>query len=190
MMLLNEEGSRPISKKYTFTELFKDARQEEVIQKLCDPLLATISSEKGISKVSADDPTAKGGLIFTYGVTNSGKTHTVLGTDEEPGILPYLLQNLPKPFQLLPVEVYNDEFFPLVQPRTRIHQIECSGMLEFRDFDPIQITQDNMDSVLLQIKTNRSQKSTIHNSKSSRSHAIFRIEAKGKVLGVVDLAGS
>lgn len=42
MVLLNEDSSRPISKKYTFTELFKDEKQDEVIRKLCDPLLQSI----------------------------------------------------------------------------------------------------------------------------------------------------
>ena len=36
----------------------------------------------------------KGSLIFSYGVTNSGKTHTILGTIENPGILPYLIKSL------------------------------------------------------------------------------------------------
>lgn len=171
MVLLNEDSSRPISKKYTFTELFRDERQEQVIRKLCDPLLQSFSEEGSHRRYSAN----KGGLIFTYGVTNSGKTHTVLGTDDEPGILQYLFQQLPKPFLLLPVEVYNDEFFPLVLPRTKIHLLECSGMMEFKDYDPIEITNDNMEGILTQIKNNRSQKSTVHNAKSSRSHAIFRI---------------
>ncbi|CEF64614.1 Kinesin-like protein KIF23 [Strongyloides ratti] len=30
------------------------------------------------------------GLLFTYGVTGSGKTHTIIGTPEDPGILPRL----------------------------------------------------------------------------------------------------
>ena len=34
------------------------------------------------------------GLIFTFGVTNSGKTHTIHGSDEEPGILPRALQDI------------------------------------------------------------------------------------------------
>ena len=33
----------------------------------------------------------KNGLLFTYGVTNSGKTYTMTGTVEEPGILPRCL---------------------------------------------------------------------------------------------------
>jgi hypothetical protein len=77
-------------------------------------------------------------------VTNSGKTHTVLGTDKEPGILQYLFEKLPKPFKLLPVEVYNDEFYPLVPPRVKIHLIESAGVMEFKDFQPIEITDHNL----------------------------------------------
>lgn len=62
--------------------------------------------------------------------------------------------------------------------------------MEFKDYSPLVITNENVEEVLRQIKSNRSQKSTVHNSKSSRSHAIFRLEVGGRVLGVVDLAGS
>jgi hypothetical protein len=34
------------------------------------------------------------GLIFAYGVTNSGKTHTVQGTPEYPGLIPQLLDRI------------------------------------------------------------------------------------------------
>ena len=30
----------------------------------------------------------KSGVIFSYGVTNSGKTYTVIGNKEKPGLLP------------------------------------------------------------------------------------------------------
>lgn len=30
----------------------------------------------------------KSALIFSYGVTNSGKTFTIVGNDEHPGVLP------------------------------------------------------------------------------------------------------
>lgn len=30
----------------------------------------------------------KSGLIFSYGVTNSGKTFTIVGNDKNPGVLP------------------------------------------------------------------------------------------------------
>ena len=63
-------------------------------------------------------------MIFADGVSGSGKTHTVLGSDKEAGILEYFFRALPKPFQLTAVEVYNDEFFPLVGSRNKIHLIE------------------------------------------------------------------
>lgn len=133
---------------------------------------------------------AKGALIFAYGVTSSGKTHTVLGNEKEPGILEYFFRVLYKPFQLTAVEVYNDEFFPLVGSRNRIHLIESCGKLEFKDYEPITVETSNFNNILEQIKENRAQRSTNYNSKSSRSHAIFRIVSEGKVVGVVDLAGS
>jgi len=37
-----------------------------------------------LSKLSID----KSGLLFTYGVTNAGKTHTIIGAKDNPGILP------------------------------------------------------------------------------------------------------
>ena len=33
-------------------------------------------------------------MLFTYGVTNSGKTHTVYGSADNPGILPRVLDSV------------------------------------------------------------------------------------------------
>jgi hypothetical protein len=33
----------------------------------------------------------KSGVIFSYGVTNSGKTHTIIGNQETPGLLPLFI---------------------------------------------------------------------------------------------------
>lgn len=35
-----------------------------------------------------------GGLFFSYGITGSGKTYTIVGTDEEPGMLPRAIETL------------------------------------------------------------------------------------------------
>jgi hypothetical protein len=37
-------------------------------------------------------------LVLSYGVTNSGKTFTILGTEEEPGILPVLIDKMEKKY--------------------------------------------------------------------------------------------
>lgn len=47
-----------------------------------------------------------------------------------------------------------------------------------------------MDHKFKQYINNRTQNDTKVNSKSSRSHAIFRIQTGNVVIGVVDLAGS
>ena len=38
----------------------------------------------------------KNALIFTYGVTNAGKSYTIVGDDKNPGILPNVLRFLLK----------------------------------------------------------------------------------------------
>lgn len=47
-----------------------------------------------------------------------------------------------------------------------------------------------MDEKFKQYVLNRTQNDTKLNSKSSRSHAIFRIQVGDVIIGVVDLAGS
>lgn len=47
-----------------------------------------------------------------------------------------------------------------------------------------------MEQKFKQYINNRTQNETKMNSKSSRSHAIFRIKAGNVIIGVVDLAGS
>ena len=37
------------------------------------------------------------GTVFAYGQTSSGKTHTMLGTPAEPGIVPLAVQVRPYP---------------------------------------------------------------------------------------------
>lgn len=45
MVFMNDDSARPISKKYTFTELFKDESQDHVIRKLCDPVLDAVKNQ-------------------------------------------------------------------------------------------------------------------------------------------------
>lgn len=44
MVFVNDDPGRPVSKKYTFTELFKDESQEYIISKLCDPVLDAVKN--------------------------------------------------------------------------------------------------------------------------------------------------
>lgn len=70
----------------------------------------------------------KSGLIFTYGLTNAGKTYTVIGDPINPGILPHSLKYITQMvdeeyknrFSERPhilcnfIEIYNEEVFDLL----------------------------------------------------------------------------
>ncbi|CAK1546538.1 unnamed protein product [Leptosia nina] len=67
------------SMKYTFKEVFPpEANQQEVFDKVAFPLVDGLLKQKN-------------GLLFTYGVTGSGKTFTMTGDTHNCGILPRCL---------------------------------------------------------------------------------------------------
>ena len=66
LLILNEEGKSERS--YTFTQVFGPlTQQREIFDTICSPLLKDLFENK------------KSGLIFAYGITNSGKTFTITG---------------------------------------------------------------------------------------------------------------
>uniref|UniRef100_A0A670ZJJ5 Kinesin family member 20B n=1 Tax=Pseudonaja textilis TaxID=8673 RepID=A0A670ZJJ5_PSETE len=90
---LSEKNLRQLVQKYTFSQVFgpKTTQEELFDGAVKQPMLDFL---KGHSR-----------LIFTYGVTNAGKTHTYLGTDEDKGILPRSLDML---FQSIENKLYPD----------------------------------------------------------------------------------
>ena len=68
--------NNPVSLFYTFNSIFN----EEETQKACFDKLAL--------PLVNDLIRGKNGLLFAYGVTCSGKTHTMIGQANNPGILP------------------------------------------------------------------------------------------------------
>ncbi|BBN02137.1 kinesin family member 19 [Marchantia polymorpha subsp. ruderalis] len=154
--------------------------------------------------------------VFAYGATGSGKTHTMAGTPEDPGLMVLSLQAI---FGLIVkqeaehefdvtcsyLEVYNEVIYDLLEPR--------SGHLELRE-DPdqgitvaglkrIQVSSaEKILELLNQGNARRKTESTDANATSSRSHAVLEIVVKRKQrntyraqvlrgkLALVDLAGS
>lgn len=86
------EGNRTM--KYTFKEVFPpEANQQEVFDKVALPLV------EGLIK-------GKNGLLFTYGVTGSGKTFTMTGEPLNCGILPRCLNIIFKSINELQAHKY------------------------------------------------------------------------------------
>lgn len=78
LTLCTPSGSRVIRKdlSYQFKHIFTpQADQKEIFDHVAYPLIEDLLH-------------AKNGLLFTYGVTGSGKTYTLAGTLQNPGVMP------------------------------------------------------------------------------------------------------
>jgi len=201
---LDRVQNRSKEKKYAFDVAFSPESTNE------DVYNATVSSmvEGVVRGLNA--------TIFAYGATGSGKTHTMAGTIEDPGLMVLSLQAI---FALITkqeseyefevtasyLEVYNEVIYDLLE--------SSSGHLELRE-DPdqgitvaglkrIQVcSAEKILELLTQGNSRRKTESTDANATSSRSHAVMEIIVKrrqrnqyrphivkGK-LALVDLAGS
>lgn len=152
---------------------------------------------------------------FAFGPTGAGKTHTMQGTDEDPGIIPLAIKEL---FFLLNadssrysydvtmsyLEIYNEKVYDLLDPKENDlpiredqgHNIVIPGLSEVSVHSLDEFQGRFADALL-----NRSTAPTKLNSRSSRSHAVLIIKImrqektspfrklQGKV-NLIDLAGS
>lgn len=60
---------------YSFTQVFDDAPQSTIFDRVARPIVEDFITS------------AKDGLIFTYGITGSGKTYTMEGLKSDPGLI-------------------------------------------------------------------------------------------------------
>jgi len=156
--------------------------------------------------------------VFAYGATGSGKTYTMLGSAENPGLSFLMAKELSKRIKEMAneyeseivvsyLEVYNETIKDLLYP---------SGQLSIREdgLNGVNVPNLTMHKIndtsdllrMLSYGNNaRTQHPTDHNAESSRSHAVFQVfvslrkrithlslnyqTAKAKLV-MVDLAGS
>lgn len=134
--------------------------------------------------------------IFAYGQTGSGKSYTMMGTPEQPGLIPRTCEDL---FQRIEAsetpdvsysvrvsyfEVYNEHVRDLLVPRTdppnylRIRESPSEGPY-IKDLT--EATVKNYSDLMKQMgkgDSSRTTASTKMNDTSSRSHAVFTITLK------------
>ncbi|KIR32411.1 microtubule motor protein [Cryptococcus deuterogattii MMRL2647] len=173
--------------------------QEEVFEHV-EPLLD--QAWKGINTT-----------VFAYGVTGAGKTHTMQGTKEEPGLIPRAVKVILQRRALFPasinismsyVEILKDEVYDLLgsrtEPRKREIRMSAGGQNVVADLihQPIS-SWEEFEAIYDTASKTRKTASTKLNSSSSRSHAILTIhlemlESSDKVnhgkICFTDLAGS
>nr|GMC60216.1 kinesin-like protein KIN-8A isoform X1 [Ipomoea batatas] len=157
----------------------------------------------------------RNGSVFCYGATGAGKTYTMLGTVENPGVMVLAIKDLfnkigERSFDgnhvvhLSYLEIYNETVRDLLSPgrslvlREDKQGIVAQGLTQYRAY-----SADEVMALLQQGNLNRTTEPTRVNETSSRSHAILQVVVEyrfkddlnnivyrmGK-LSLIDLAGS
>jgi len=134
--------------------------------------------------------------IFAYGQTGSGKSYTMMGTPDQPGLIPRTCQDLFERIDAHPAsnisysvrvsyfEVYNEHVRDLLVPRTepptylKIRESPNEGpyIVDLTD-QPVRNYNDIMKMMTIG-DTSRTTAATKMNDTSSRSHAVFTIMLK------------
>ncbi|KDP20068.1 hypothetical protein JCGZ_05837 [Jatropha curcas] len=157
----------------------------------------------------------RNGSVFCYGATGAGKTYTMLGTVENPGVMVLAIKDLFTKIRqrscdgnhvvhLSYLEVYNETVRDLLSPgrplvlREDKQGIVAAGLTQYRAY-----STDEVMALLQRGNQNRTTEPTRANETSSRSHAILQVVVEYRVrdasmnvvnrvgkLSLIDLAGS
>lgn len=135
--------------------------------------------------------------IFAYGVTGAGKTHTMIGYEDEPGLMYYTINDMFEGIrgQMSPrrnsqkniqievsfLEIYNEQIRDLIVPQGQpleLREDPQSG-IQINGLSVFEVKQkDQIFELLAKGNAHRTQESTRQNQTSSRSHAVLIITYK------------
>ncbi|KAF8559070.1 kinesin-domain-containing protein [Imleria badia] len=195
-------------KRFMFDKVFDgEARQGEVYAATAMPLLNGLLDGYNAT-------------VFAYGATGCGKTHTISGSETDPGVIYLTMADL---FQRIEdrrdewnievvvtfLEIYNEEIRDLLTeagtptPRGGLQiredkSVKVIGLVELRPTSAEEVKQ-----IVLQGNSRRTQSPTHANETSSRSHAVLQVHVTQSprtaslteqrtvaTLSIIDLAGS
>ena len=200
-------GKKVKDQTFGFDRIFDDnASQDDVYAETAKPLLDSVLDGYNAT-------------VFAYGATGCGKTHTITGTSQSPGIIFLTMQELfdriaetqdekVTEISLSYLEIYNEQIRDLLMPseskqglmlREDSHQaVSVAGLSSHQPKNAGEV----MDMIM---KGNemRSMSPTEANATSSRSHAVLQVNVAQKdrnasveephtmaTLSIIDLAGS
>ncbi len=200
-------GRRVKDMRYAFDRVFdENATQEEVYMSTTKSLLDSILDGYNAT-------------VFAYGATGCGKTHTISGTLQHPGIIFLTMQELFEKVEAISpikrteislsyLEIYNETIRDLLVPggstkglalrEDADQKISVPGLSTHHP----KTVQEVMEMILLG-NENRTMSPTEANAVSSRSHAILQVNLSQRdrtanisenhttsTLSIIDLAGS
>lgn len=187
-----------------------------------DIVFPPIASNKSVFEAIAKplvSPAMNGinGTVFAYGVTSSGKTFTMMGTQSDPGLVQrtireifvYIERHPSKVFliRLSVLEIYNEVIHDLLEPsrtnlkiREDLHRgVSVEGLAE-----EVVVSSDHALALIAAGDAHRKVSATAYNEDSSRSHTICRLSVESSdrssheqgnsrtlaFFNLIDLAGS
>ncbi|KAJ8609409.1 hypothetical protein CTAYLR_009081 [Chrysophaeum taylorii] len=179
------------AKDFSFTHVFDaEASQEEVYGRTTAPLVDALFE-------------GRSGLLFTYGVTNAGKSYTMMGTGEEPlraGILPRALGAVLERAQATNdcvcmsfLEIYNENVYDLMDKasataptawastarRRALRLKDLGNRMEVNNLSSVRVTTIAQGLALARAaEAQRKTAATGLNATSSRSHSICQLEVR------------
>ncbi len=200
-------GKRVKDQTFGFDRIFdENATQEEVFEATTKNLLDSVLDGYNAT-------------VFAYGATGCGKTHTITGTPQEPGIIHLTMQDLferisehteekTTEISLSYLEIYNETIRDLLVPggskaglmlREDANQaVSVAGLSSHHPQNVQQVMQ-----MIREGNAYRTMSPTEANATSSRSHAVLQINVSQKdrnadinephtmaTLSIIDLAGS
>ena len=149
-------------------------------------------------------------VLLAYGMTNAGKTHTIQGSKENPGVMPLLVQEVLQhmaggddwDLNISMLEIYQEKIFDLLSEKKKKEKLNIrdgNGRVEVMGLSQHPISSSDQAIDLMDAAMSRRSNSKTHlNNGSSRSHAVYGLTLSRYIGGreiksefqVVDLAGA
>ncbi|XP_023031389.1 kinesin-like protein KIN-7I isoform X2 [Drosophila willistoni] len=203
----------------------KDECAIQLIDSQADPFVVDYAFDQDTTNQKVFDRMAKhivhacmqgfNGTIFAYGQTSSGKTYTMMGDNQNPGVMVLAAKEIFKQIannndrdyliRVGYIEIYNEKVYDLLNKKNqdlKIHEAG-HGIVNVNCEEVIITSEGDLLQFLCMGNKERTVGETNMNERSSRSHAVFRIIIESRktdrseddaviqsVLNLVDLAGS
>lgn len=196
---------KPAKHEFAFDQVFDPNTTQSEIFEIVAPLVQSALDGYNV-------------CIFAYGQTGSGKTYTMDGASGNPGIIPRTVELLFKAMDEASIlgwkytvsafflEIYNEVLYDLLDNVSKDVEIRMASAKSKTDIYVSNIsiievkTARELYDLMEVSRSNRATAATIGNERSSRSHAVTKIEIVGKhpdkdeklvgTINLVDLAGS
>ena len=133
--------------------------------------------------------------LLAYGQTGSGKSHSMWGTDTDPGLVPRFAHDL-LPLMASVVEIYNEKIRDLLGTGGPLRVRESPNFGPYVDGATIVDlgSKGDLQKMLKRAHRQRTVASTALNDTSSRAHTVITLRLLGRdhmsTINLVDLAGS